>query len=497
MLFCTLPFVGFFALVFAAYWAVPWQRARVWLLLAASFYFYASWNPWLAWIVCVTSALDYLFARGMDVTAGPFRRRLLLYASLAMNLGLLGYFKYANFFLRSMEATVRAAGGEASLPVLNVILPIGLSFYTFEAINYTVDVYRRRMPAERNLAHFMLFILFFPHLIAGPIVRAKDFLPQINRRKRWDWPRLHLGIQYCLLGVFKKLAIADRMAQFADPIFNAPDQYNTGATWLAVIAYTLQIYCDFSGYSDLALGTAHMLGYKLTVNFNMPYLSTNVSDFWRRWHISLSDWLRDYVFMPLTFRGPRRSAVKPGRLRAALSLLTGGTRGSRYRMYYALIVTMTACGLWHGASWTFVASGFMFGVLMVCHRMFEKFCATRPRLTAALLSAPGTFVRWTMTYLCVCVVWTTFRASSFAAAGTMYYRMIVPHAGRGVPLPNMSLWYTVAIVAAAHAVVSLGLWPRLAIRLPAPIRGFGFAAAFSLALVLAPETDKAFIYFQF
>lgn len=312
MLFCSQQFLLFFSAVFCFYWLVPWQRCRVWLLLGASFYFYASWNKWLAAIICLSTAMDYAVARGMEATASHGCRKLLLGLSLAANLGLLCYFKYVNFFLGSVEHALHALGAEASLPVLQVILPIGISFYTFEAINYTIDVYRGRVPAERNLAHFMLFITFFPHLVAGPIVRARDFLPQIRRRKRWDWARMHLGVQYLLMGLFKKMAIADRMALFVDPVFAEPGRYGSGAVWLATLAYALQIYCDFSGYTDMALGSAHLLGYKLAKNFNLPYWAANVSEFWRRWHISLSTWLRDYLFIPLggvAAVGGKRTAI--------------------------------------------------------------------------------------------------------------------------------------------------------------------------------------------
>src|SRR5438132_5968394 len=211
MLFCSQQFLVFTAAVFVLHWVLPRQSYRVWLLLAASLYFYASWNKWLAGIICLSTIMDYAVARAMEASSAPRLRKLLLGLSLAANLGLLCYFKYVNFFLRSVEEALHALGAQASLPVLQVILPIGISFYTFEAINYTIDVYRRRVPAERNLAHFMLFITFFPHLIAGPIVRARDFLPQMRRPKRWDWARLHLGAQYLLMGLFKKMAIAAGM----------------------------------------------------------------------------------------------------------------------------------------------------------------------------------------------------------------------------------------------------------------------------------------------
>jgi alginate O-acetyltransferase complex protein AlgI len=475
MLFCSQQFLLFFTVVFFIYWALPWQRARVWLLLAASLFFYATWNHWLALIIAVSTATDYVLARGMEASDSPRWRKLMLGISVVGNLGLLVYFKYANFFLASLQQALHAVGAQASLPVLSVILPIGISFYTFEAINYTVDVYRRRVPAEHNLANFMLFITFFPHLVAGPIVRARDFLPQTHRRKRWDWARVQLGSQLFLMGLFKKLAIADRMALFSDPVFADPAGYGSKATALAIVAYALQIYCDFSGYTDMALGTAHMLGYKLAPNFNMPYLSANVAEFWRRWHISLSSWLRDYLFIPL-----------------------GGSRGTRRQTARNLLVTMALGGLWHGASWTFVVWGVLHGLLLIVHRGFQAFCLGRPRLDRLLRTPPGTILRTVLTLACVCLGWVFFRAPTFGVAATMLWKLLrYQPAVRSLPLGEHSLWYTVAVVALCHALASRGRWNRIVGRLPAPVLGFGYAAVLTLALVLAPDNNKAFIYFQF
>ncbi len=272
MLFCSWTFAQFFALVFAVYWLVPWRRLcwtlrlpgrrawrlngheiRVWWLLAASFYFYASWNRKLALLIVASTLLDYFIGLGLEASSAPRLRRALLGLSLLANLGLLGYFKYANFFLESLQESLRAAGVSASMPVLKVLLPVGISFYTFEAINYTVEVFRRRVPAERNPAHLLFFILFFPHLIAGPIVRAKDFLPQVRRSKHWSWARFQLGVEYFLLGLMKKWLVADQLAVYADPVFADPEAFGTLANWLALLAFTLQVYCDISGYSDMAL----------------------------------------------------------------------------------------------------------------------------------------------------------------------------------------------------------------------------------------------------
>jgi alginate O-acetyltransferase complex protein AlgI len=474
MLFCSQTFLLFFTLVFTIHWLLPWHRPRVWLLLAASFYFYASWNKWLAGIICVSTAMDYLVARGMEASAVPWRRKLLLALSLVANLGLLFYFKYVNFFLSSVEHALRAVGAHTSMPVLQVILPIGISFYTFEAINYTIDVYRRRVPAERNLANFMLFITFFPHLVAGPIVRARDFLPQVRRRKRWDWPRLQLGAQFFLMGLFKKMAIADRMAQYVDPVFASPELYGSAAVWVAVIAYALQIYCDFSGYTDMALGSAHMLGYKLARNFNMPYLARNISEFWRRWHISLSSWLRDYLFIPL-----------------------GGSRGTRWQTNRNLMATMALGGLWHGASWTFVAWGILHGSLLILHRGLQAVCKRVTLLDRAFQTLPGAAIGATATFLCVSLGWVFFRATTFTSAAAVLERLFVRHVGLSAPLPMQGVWYTVVVVVFCHALAHSGIWKKVAIRLPGPVLGFGYATVLSLSLLLAPDTGKAFIYFQF
>src|SRR5262245_15886256 len=235
MLFCSVSFMVFFAVLLIVYWSIPWRRARVWLLLIASFCFYATWNKWLAVIICISTLVDYLLALGMEYSTVTWRRRLLLCVSLFANLGMLCYFKYANFFLLSLDELLIAAGSPTWFRGLEVILPVGISFYTFEAINYTVDVYRRRIPAERNLGNFLLFILFFPHLVAGPIVRARDFLPQVRQPKRWNWYRLHLGLQFVLMGLFKKVVIADRMAWFADPVYADPGHYQTGTAWIAIV----------------------------------------------------------------------------------------------------------------------------------------------------------------------------------------------------------------------------------------------------------------------
>jgi alginate O-acetyltransferase complex protein AlgI len=498
MLFCSWKFCQFFLAVFAVYWLVPWGRLRLriplplwgrnrpertwvldghelrlWLLVAASFYFYASWNQMLALLICATTLMDYGIGLALEAIASPRWRRILLICSLVTNLGVLVYFKYANFFLESLFEALRAAGVHASAPVLHVLVPIGISFYTFEAINYTVDVWRRKVHAERNPAHLMLFVLFFPHLIAGPIVRARDFLPQMRRRKRWSWGRFQVGIEYLLLGLLKKWVVADQLATYADPVFAAPGAFGTSANWIALLAFMVQVYCDISGYSDMALGLAHLLGYKLTINFNMPYVSTSLTDYWRRNHISLSTWLRDYLFIPL-----------------------GGSRGSHWQTGRALMITMVLGGLWHGASWNFALWGALHGFYLITNRHFRFWCEARPRLASWLQSAPGTALRIGLTLFCIYQGFVLFRAPTFAATLAMYQRLWVPAAGPpiGDSYGYGYFWLIVGGFAFAHVIGYCRWWEKFTLRMPAPVVGMAYVAALLLCMVLAPAVEKPFIY---
>jgi alginate O-acetyltransferase complex protein AlgI len=473
--FQTQPFLIFLAIVAAVYWLTPrrWNGVRIWWLVIASFHFYAAWSAELAFLVAGTTVADYALARLMDRTTNPRARKALLLTSLGMNLGILAYFKYKNFFLGSLNAMFETAGVPGSFDALSIIVPFGISFYTFEAISYAVDVYRRKIPAERSLPRFLLFILFFPHLVAGPIVRAGDFLKQTRRIKRWNWVRVQVAVQFFLMGVFKKLAIADRMAQFSDGPLQNPGDYTTSAVWLAVLAYAIRIYADFSGYSDMAIGLAHFFGYRLNKNFDMPYLAPNVSEFWKRWHISLSSWLRDYVYIPL-----------------------GGNRGGGWATNRNLMITMALGGLWHGASWTYVIWGMLHGALLIGHRQFRAWCEPRPRLSAALESTPGTLLRIFVTFLCVAFAWIFFRpdlAGSLAVLDRMF------HFQTGLPLAlnNRSLWYTVLFVLGCHALVKFGVWQRIWRNAPPAALGMGYAVCLSLAMLLAPQAGKTFIYFTF
>jgi alginate O-acetyltransferase complex protein AlgI len=474
VIFCSQEFLFFFILVFGLYWAIPQARVRIYILLAASIYFYASWNKWLALLIVGSTIADYLIARAIEYSQRARIRKSLLFLSVGFNIGILFYFKYVNFFLDSLFNSLRLAGWETSIPSLQIILPIGISFYTFEAISYTTDVYLRRIKSERNLANFMLFILFFPHLIAGPIVRARDFLPQVVRPKRWSWLRMQFGVELFLLGLFKKLAIADRMAVLADPVFADVNSFSTAAVWMAVLAYSVQIYCDFSGYSDMAIGIAHMFGYKLGINFRMPYLAKNVSEFWHRWHISLSTWLRDYVFITL-----------------------GGSRGSKWMTNRNLMITMILGGLWHGASWPFVIWGFLHGGLLVGHRMLREFCVQHATINRFLNSFIGSGLRITATFSLISLAWVLFRSPNLATAFQVYRRLFAPMEGAAVTVPLASFIAIFVCMGVAHLLGESGMWKRFSHRLAGEALAVGYVIIALSAALLAPASGQAFIYFQF
>jgi alginate O-acetyltransferase complex protein AlgI len=467
MLFSTFPFLCFFVVVFTVYWSMPRHRWRMTWLLVASFGFYMSWNPWLIGLIIASASIDYVVALSLERTASPRRRKLLVCLSVGANLSFLGYFKYANFFLASAGALLRQFGLSVQDRALAVVLPLGISFYTFEAISYVVEVHRGRVRAVRNPLDYALYIMFFPHLIAGPIVRPRDFLPQLGRPKRWDWDRMQLGVQFFLLGLFKKAVLADHLGTVADAVFAAPANWGTGAVWLGVLSYAGQIYGDFSGYSDMAVGLAHMLGFKLPANFHRPYFAVGLGDFWRRWHVSLSSWLRDYLYIPL-----------------------GGSRGGRWATYRNLFLTMLLGGLWHGANWTFILWGGYHGLLLALERAVSlprwlRGPAWRPPLAA-------------VTFLAVCFGWVLFRAQSFADAGAALVRLVRPTEGAALdPTLTFTAAACLTTLLAGYLAATLLDVKRIERRLPAPALAAALACLLLLTLVLFPEDGKSFIYFQF
>jgi alginate O-acetyltransferase complex protein AlgI len=466
MLFPTAKFLAFFAVTFAVYWLLSRHRWRLVWLTAASAFFYACWRWEFLFLILASTSVDYLVALKIPrLPRSSVTRKWLVALSISVNLGILGYFKYAAFLLDTATDVTHWLGWTVPIPQVKAFLPLGISFYTFEAISYVVDVYRGRTQPVRNPLDYAVYILFFPHLVAGPIVRPYEFLPQLERPKRFDWPRFQAGVQLFLIGLLKKIVIADQVALVIDPVFKAPGEFNSAALWLAVLGYAVQIYCDFSGYTDMALGLAHTLGIKLPNNFNAPYLASSPADFWRRWHISLSRWLRDYLYIPL-----------------------GGNRKGPVRTMVNLFVTMLLGGLWHGANWTFVVWGAYHGMLLAIQRMI-------PRSWAHPALRPATTL---MTFLLVCVGWVLFRAQTFADAITILRGLVVPTrgtelAGDGGLLVMVCLMVTLV----GQAIGQLKGSPRARFRVPVPVAGAAMAAALTLALVLTPGEGKAFIYFQF
>jgi alginate O-acetyltransferase complex protein AlgI len=467
MLFHSAPFFFFFTATFVGYWLIPQHRVRMVWLLVASFAFYGTWNPWLLFVVLFSAAFDFLIAQRIEASTSPKARRSLLILSICLSLSILGFFKYTNFLLDSAVSTFNFFGFDYRHPAFRIVLPLGISFYTFETISYVVDVYKRRLRAERNFLDYALFIMFFPHLISGPIVRPRQFLVQLRRTKRFDWLRLEVGARLFLLGLIKKAVIADNLAGISDQVFAAPSTFASEAVWVAVFCYTGQIYCDFSGYTDMAIGAAHAFGFKLPVNFNMPYASSNVSEFWHRWHISLSTWLRDYLYFPL-----------------------GGSRYGELKTSRNLIITMGLSGLWHGAGWPFILCGLYHGTLLVLHRLIPT-----PRWFDQSQFKP---LKILLTFLFVAWGFVFFRAQSFADVLTIFQRLFVPTGGEELARPDIILaltaWGAIVIGHLAGSYLNL---PRVLNRLPAPVMATGVAVALLLVQLLTPSGGGSFIYFQF
>ena len=347
MAFNSLQFALFLPIFLLIFYAVASkQKIRDILLLIGSYIFYMSWYWQYAGLIALSTIIDYFIGRKLDATNDQKNRRLLLIVSIVVNLGILAVFKYYNFFYESSQATLAYLGINIPDFYHQLLLPVGISFYTFQTLSYSIDVYKRKVKYEKSFIKFAVFVSFFPQLVAGPIVRAKDFLPQINKPTLISSEDFEMGLKFIFIGLFKKIVIADLLAYLAvDAVFENPSTYSSVDLMLALYGYTFQIYCDFSGYSDIAIGIALLLGFKLPINFNRPYLAQSPSDFWRRWHISLSGWLRDYLYIPL-----------------------GGNRKGEWITKRNLMITMLLGGLWHGAAINFLLWGIFHGIILVLSR---------------------------------------------------------------------------------------------------------------------------------
>lgn len=400
MLFNSLEFPLFLFVVCLGYFALP--PAKRWmLLLSASYFFYMYWRADYAILLVISTVVDFEAAKRIADSPSKVRKRFWLCVSLSSNLGMLFYFKYYNFLAGSLNTLFGAFHQPAALPYSDFLLPVGISFYTFQTMSYVIDVFLGRMPAERHLGYFALFVSYFPQLVAGPIERADRLLPQLRTAHRFDYVHAVEGLRLILWGLFKKVVVADRIAPIVEAVYSDPAGNAGPACLLASILFGFQILCDFSGYSDIALGSARLMGINLMQNFRQPYRATSLRDFWQRWHISLSTWFRDYVYVPL-----------------------GGNRGSRGRTYRNLLVVFLISGVWHGAAWTFVIWGALHGVLLVAEHALAPVRSAAARLSG-LARRPRicTALGMVTTFLLVNVTWVFFRAKSVPDAITLMGRL--------------------------------------------------------------------------
>lgn len=392
MLFNTLTYWIFLLIVFAVYWwlnKLSKINLRNGFILLASYYFYGSWDERFLLLIIASSLVDFLCGRAIFRSQKETVRKWLLVSSLVFNLGLLGFFKYFNFFIDSFADFIQVFGLQANPKTLAIILPVGISFYTFQTLSYTIDIYRKRLEPVANPLTFFTFVAFFPQLVAGPIERASNLLPQLQRKQNFNYDEAVSGLRFIIWGLFKKVVVADRLSYVVEQVYHKPEAFSGANLFLATVFFGIQIYCDFSGYSDIAIGSARLLGIRLMDNFRTPYFSVSFREFWQRWHISLSTWFRDYVYIPL-----------------------GGNRVSKSRMLLNLYITFLVSGFWHGANYTFLIWGSLHGLALVFEKLFGK---TESKLPAWLR---GLFV-----FVIVNLFWIFFRAQNLHEATLIVSRI--------------------------------------------------------------------------
>jgi D-alanyl-lipoteichoic acid acyltransferase DltB (MBOAT superfamily) len=492
MIFNSYTFVLFFGLVLLLhYLPLSWKTKKINLLLA-SYVFYAAWNPPFIILLWISTVVDYLMALALSREENKFRRKVWLIISLAANLGMLGFFKYGGFLLETFTTLASTLGFVYQAPKADIILPVGISFYTFVTLSYTLDVYRRKAAPVKSFLDFALFVTFFPHLVAGPIVRPDELIPQFEKPHVATKDQMVRGLFLLTLGLFMKVGLADGMlSDTADTVFGVPFPLHPLDAWAGVFAFSAQIFCDFAGYSTCAVGVALCLGFTLPDNFRYPYAAVGFSDFWRRWHITLSTWLRDYLYIPL-----------------------GGNRNGNGRTYLNLMITMLLGGLWHGAAWTYVVWGALHGLYLALERLLkDRFLSGKPvpqpagqvitkaSMMPRLPISPNVarFGLALITFLVVSITWVFFRAPDFTKA------MMILLAMFGVIPVKITILTTLALLKVG--IITVGLlgfqWymreksvAQVAGRLPA--WGLGLVWAFMLiVLVLTQKSSNSFIYFQF
>jgi alginate O-acetyltransferase complex protein AlgI len=476
MIFASKVFFLFLPTVLVVYHLLRRRSHKYSLLLAASWLFYAWLSPQYLWVILLLTATDYVAGLKIEAATGESTRRRWLWFSVVSNLGLLAAFKYVPFAYDNAVSLAQLCGVRINDRTWNILLPLGISFHTFQGISYTVDVYRRHIRAVRSFRDYALFVAFWPQLAAGPIVRAVEFLPQMVTPPAVTAKQVADGLHLFVLGLFKKLFIADSLdVLFVTPVFSNPAAFDPAAHRWACVAWAAQIYCDFSGYSDMAVGCAKWFGFELPRNFNFPYLATSMADFWRRWHLSLSTWLRDYVYFPM-----------------------GGSRGSAARTYFNLMAVFLMCGLWHGATWAWLAYGGLFGLLMCLHRAWDRAVTGLPWADRMRASVPWKLAAWAVTFQQLLAGLILVRMQSWADGRLMAKSLF------GVDLLRawsaaVPVWVPLLLGLVVFGHVFSGLRKRecVLMELPSVVRTAVYAVAVVLLVTLSPGVTKTFIYIQF
>jgi alginate O-acetyltransferase complex protein AlgI len=470
MIFATKAFFVFLPTVLVFYHLLRRRSHKYGMLLAASWLFYSWLSPRYLWVIIACTVIDYVAGLRIEGAGSERARKRWLYVSIAANLGLLFAFKYTAFVLDNWVSLARLWGVHVHDRTWEILLPLGISFHTFQGISYTVDVYRRQIKAVRSFLDYALFVSFFPQLAAGPIVRAVEFLPQMTTPPPVSAKQVAEGLHFFLLGLFKKVFIADQLdLLFVAPVIGNPGAFDPAAHRWACLAWAAQIYCDFSGYSDMAVGCAKWFGFELPRNFNLPYLATSITDFWRRWHLSLSTWLRDYLYFPL-----------------------GGSKHGPARTYCNLMVVFVMCGLWHGASWAWLVYGLYNGVLMSLHRIWDRSLTGIPLCDSVRSSWPWKLVSWAASFLLIVAGLILIRMPSWEAGGILLHSFLgfdlIFDWTRAIPL-----WVPVLLLFAIAGHLLSGVRAQA----PAIVRAAGYVAIVILLVTLSPGIGKTFIYLVF
>ena len=475
MLFNSFEFAIFFIIVYSIYVFVDHKKQNA-ILLISSYYFYASWDWRFLSLILASTIIDYICGLKIESALNKSHRKRYLLLSIAFNLSLLGFFKYFNFFVDNLQRFLLEIGIHADTFTLNIILPVGISFYTFQTMSYTIDIYKNELKPTRNFFDFALFVSFFPQLVAGPIERAKRLLPQITYPRSLTLEKVYAGGWLIYWGLFQKVFVADNLAKIVDPVFSTNEPQNGLIVIIAVYAFAFQIFCDFAGYSNIARGLSKCLGIEIMVNFKLPYFSTNPSEFWRRWHISLSTWLRDYLYIPL-----------------------GGNRKGIFRTYFNLMVTMLLGGLWHGAGWTFVVWGAYQGALLSVHRALKPVLQVFSIVDSPVARTISYWLRVVLFFQVTCVGWFFFRAQDMQQA-TILLRSVFSNfsvlPGLGIRSNFQSFIFYTAILLVIQLIQFKTDDMKIISKLPKPLIG-AFAGVMFCLMVKYSISGHSFIYFQF